>query len=34
MIINIVTDDASKRKNDALNQLLSKVEEEEEISWK
>lgn len=33
MIVNIVTDIESKKKNDLLNQLLSKVEEEEEIEW-
>ena len=33
MIVNIVTDVESKKKNDLLNQLLSKVEEEEEIEW-
>ena len=34
MIVNIVTDVESKKKNDLLNQLLAKVEEEEEITWK
>jgi len=33
MIVNIVTDVESKKKNDMLNQLLNKIEEEEEISW-
>jgi len=33
MIVNIVTDVESKKKNDLLNQLLSKVEEEEETTW-
>ena len=33
MIVNIVTDVESKKKNDLLNQLMSKVEEEEEIQW-
>lgn len=34
MIVNIVTDVESKKKQDALAQLLAKIEEEEEISWK
>jgi hypothetical protein len=33
MIVNIVTDVESKKRNDILNQLLSKVEDEEEIKW-
>jgi len=33
MIVNIVTDLEGKKKNDLLNQLLAKVEEEEEIEW-
>ena len=33
MIVNIVTDLEGKKKNDLLNQLLAKVEEEEEITW-
>lgn len=33
MIVNIVTDIESKKKNDLLNQLLAKVEEDEEITW-
>ena len=33
MIVNIVTDVESKKKSDALAQLLNKIEEEEEISW-
>jgi len=33
MIVNIVTDVESKKRNDILNQLLSKVEDEEEIAW-
>jgi len=33
MIVNIVTDIETKKRNDALNQLLSKVEDEEEIKW-
>ena len=34
MIVNIVTDVESKKKQDALAQLLAKIEDEEEISWK
>lgn len=34
MIVNIVTDVESKRKQDALAQLLAKIEEEEEITWR
>jgi len=33
MIVNIVTDVETKKRNDILNQLLSKVEDEEEIKW-
>jgi len=33
MIVTIVTDVESKKRNDILNQLLQKVEEEEEITW-
>jgi len=33
MIVNIVTDIESKKKNDLLNQLLAKVEEDEETPW-
>lgn len=33
MIVNIVTDVESKKKNELLAQLLSKVEEDEEIEW-
>lgn len=33
MIVTIVTDVESKKRNDILNQLLMKVEEEEEITW-
>jgi hypothetical protein len=34
MIVNIVTDVENKRKQDALAQLMAKIEEEEEITWK
>jgi hypothetical protein len=33
MIVNIVTDVESKKKQDALAQLLQKIEDEEEMSW-
>jgi len=33
MIVNIVTDVESKKRNDILHQLLSKVEDEEEVQW-
>jgi len=34
MIVNIVTDVANKKKQDALAQLMAKIEEENELSWK
>lgn len=34
MIVTIVTDVESKKRNDILNQLLTKVEDEEEVKWK
>jgi hypothetical protein len=33
MIVNIVTDVESKKKQDFLAQLLQKIEDEEEMSW-
>jgi len=32
-IVNIVTDVENKKKQDALAQLLQKIEDEEEITW-
>jgi len=33
-IVNIVTDVENKKKQDALAQLLQKIEDEEEITWR
>jgi hypothetical protein len=33
MLVNIVTDAKAKRQQEALAQLLKKIEEEEEITW-
>ena len=34
MVVNIVTDAKAKKQQEALAQLLKKIEEEEEITWK